>query len=162
MQEEIAQRCLSLIIDLGKWGVGTGARLTGATLRAAISKLLRVEGGHGTPPRRVGKQTVKQLVRQNQGVSNIELNDPDIKKFERICRKYGVDYAVKKQRDTSKYLVFFKARDADALTAAFAEFTKKKVRSAQRPSVLAQLEKFKALVASMAPIAKARKKVIER
>lgn len=64
---------------------------------------------------------MKQLIGQNQGVSNIEINDPSIRDFERIARKYGVDYAVKKDRSTSppKYLIFFKARDADALTAAF-------------------------------------------
>ena len=39
---------------------------------------------------------MKQLIGQNQGVSTIESNDPEIKNFERIARKYGVDYAVKK------------------------------------------------------------------
>ena len=54
---------------------------------------------------------MKQLIGQNQGVSNIEINDPSIRDFERIARKYGVDYAVKKVRSTSppKYLIFFKA-----------------------------------------------------
>ena len=83
---------------------------------------------------------MKQLIGQNQGVSNIEINDPSIRDFERIARKYGVDYAVKKDRSTSppKYLIFFKARDADALTAAFSEYTQKKVKKAdrsERPSV---------------------------
>ena len=36
-----------------------------------------------------GKQTVKQLVGQNQGISNIEITDPSIKEFEKIARKYG-------------------------------------------------------------------------
>lgn len=59
-----------------------------------------------------------------------------------------MDYAVKKDRSTkpSKYLVFFKARDADALTTAFAEYTSKKVKKASRPSVLAKLNQFKELV----------------
>ena len=43
------------------------------------------------------------------GVSNIEITDPSIKEFEKIARKYGVDYAVKKDRSSSppKYLIFF-------------------------------------------------------
>ena len=43
-----------------------------------------------------------------------------------------MDYAVKKDRSSSppKYLIFFKGRDADALTAAFTEYTSKKVRKA--------------------------------
>ena len=41
--------------------------------------------------------------------------------YTHLARKYGVDYAVKKDRSSSppKYLIFFKGRDADALTAAF-------------------------------------------
>jgi hypothetical protein len=42
--------------------------------------------------------------------------------------------------------VFFKARDADALTAAFTEFTSRTVNKAHKPSVLAQLRKFAELV----------------
>ena len=52
-----------------------------------------------------------------------------------------------------KYLVFFKARDADALTAAFREYTAKEVKRASqdKPSVLEQLRAFKAKVLSLTP-----------
>ena len=95
-----------------------------------------------------GKQTVKQLIGQNQGVSNIELTDPSIRDFDRIARKYGVDYAIKRDKanDPPRFLIFFKSRDADALTAAMQEFTAKKIRKAERPSVLERLAQFKALV----------------
>ena len=91
---------------------------------------------------------MKELVGQNQGVSNIEINDPSIKDFERIARKYGVDYAIKRDRssDPPKFLVFFKSRDADALTSAFNEYAGKKVKQASRPSVLQRLASFKELV----------------
>lgn len=110
-------------------------------------------------PRRAGKatgkQTVKQLIGQNQGVSNIEITDSNIKSFERVARKYGVDFAVKKDRSVSppKYLVFFKGRDADALTAAFREYTAKEVKRASqdKPSVLEQLRALKAKVLSLTP-----------
>ena len=95
-----------------------------------------------------GKQTVKQLIGQNQGVSNFELTDPSIRDFDRIARKYGVDYAIKRDKanDPPRFLIFFKSRDADALTAAMQEFTAKKIRKAERPSVLERLAQFKALV----------------
>ena len=113
-----------------------------------------------------GKQTVKQLIGQNQGVSNIEITAPSIKDFERIARKYGVDYAVKKDRRSSppKYLIFFKGRDADALTAAFTEYTNKKIKKAQkakRPSVLAKLSRFKELVKNTVAV-RTQKKELER
>ena len=96
------------------------------------------------------KQTVKELVGQNQDVSNMEIAKTDLKGFEKVTRKYGVDYAIRKDasQDPPRYVVFFKARDADALTAAFKEYSTEVMRKEKRPSVLKQLKKFKALVAS--------------
>ena len=128
-------------------------------------KKLQKQRSRDAPVKPQGKQTVKQLIGQNQGVSNIEITDPSIKEFEKIARKYGVDYAVKKDRSTSppKYLIFFKARDADALTAAFTEYTGKKVKKAEkteRPSVLAKLNQFKELVKN-AVVDRTRRKELE-
>lgn len=161
MQEEVESRTVTLIVN--------GSKFTGRLLKDAITKYMahrkekNLQKSRDSPVKPCGKQTVKELVGQNQGVSNIEINDPDIKNFERIARKYGVDYAVKKDRSTSppKYLVFFKARDADALTAVFSEYTAKKVKKQERPSVLKQLAKFKEMVKSMVP-ERNRKKELER
>jgi len=79
-----------------------------------------------------------------------------------VARKYGVDYALKKDtlRATPRYLVFFKARDADALTAAFKEFTGKSLKREKRPSVLAHLRKLAEQVKSSPKLEK--KKELER
>lgn len=146
MQEEVESRTVTLIVS--------GTRFTGNLLKAAISKYLahrkekKQQKSRDAPVKPQGKQTVKQLVGQNQGVSNLEITDPSVREFERIARKYGVDYAVKKDRSTTppKYMIFFKARDADALTAAFTEYSSRKVKKASRPSVLAKLNHFKDLV----------------
>ena len=126
-------------------------------------KKLQKQRSRDAPVTPHGKQTVKQLIGQNQGISNIEITDPSIKEFEKIARKYGVDYAVKKDRSCSppKYLIFFKARDADALTAAFSEYTQKKVRNASRPSVLEKLNHFKELIKN-AVVDRTRRKELER
>ena len=109
-----------------------------------------------------GKQTVKQLIGQGKGVSNIEIKDPSMRDFDRIARKYGVDYAVKRDRssDPPKFLIFFKGRDNDAITAAFQEYAGKKVKKASRPSVLQKLARFKDTVRDSAENVK--KKVLER
>ena len=143
MQEEVENRSVTLAINT--------AKLTGRTLKNAILKFLEAQKNKSRDspdPIPHGKQTVKQLAEQNQGMSNIEVTDKNIKSFERVAKKYGVDFAVKKDKSLTppKYLVFFKARDADALTAAFTEFTAKTVRKAEKPSVLAQLKKFTELV----------------
>ena len=113
MQEEVENRAVTLVISATK--------LTGRLLKAAILKYLasrkekKLAKARAAPEKPTGKQTVKQLIGQNQGVSNIEITDSNIKSFERVARKYGVDFAVKKDRSVSppKYLVFFKGRDAD-------------------------------------------------
>ena len=166
MQEEVENRTLTLVVS--------GTKFTGRLFKAAISKYmahrrekkLEKQRSRDSPVTPKGKQTVKQLIGQNQGVSNIEINDPSIRDFERIARKYGVDYAVKKDRSTSppKYLIFFKGRDADALTAAFSEYTQKKVKKAdrsERPSVLAKLAQFKQLLKNTV-VDRSRRKELER
>jgi len=89
-----------------------------------------------------GQQTVKQLIGQGQGISNIEISDKNIKSFESIARKYGVDFAV--QRDNSevppKHLVYFKARDSDAIMAAFKEYSSKQLsKKVEKPSIIENL-----------------------
>lgn len=161
MQEEVESRTVTLIVS--------GTKFTGRMLKDAISKYMahrkdkKLQKSRDSPVKPCGKQTVKQLVGQNQGVANIEINDPYIRDFERIARKYGVDYAIKKDRSTSppKYLVFFKARDADALTAAFSEYSAKKVQKQERPSVLKKLAQFKDMVKN-AVTDRTRKKELER
>ena len=92
MQEEVEQKSLTLTVN--------AAKMTARLFRAAIAKYVahRKEKKHDaqTGVRYVGRQSVKKLVGQNQGVSNVELSGEDIKAFERVARKYGVDYAVKK------------------------------------------------------------------
>jgi archaellin len=142
MQEEVEYRTVALVI--------TTSKITGRVLKDALVKLMaEIKKSRDSPPVIPhGKQTVKELIGQNAGVSNIEINDSNIKSFERVARKYGVDYALKKDLsgDKPKYLVFFKARDADALTAAFSEYTAKVLKKDKKPSVLSQLAKLKALV----------------
>lgn len=137
MQEDIDHRAVTLATNATK--------MTARVLKSAITKYLahRKQKSRAAP---TGKQTVKQIVGQGQGVTNIEITDQNIKSFERVARKYGVDYALKKDMmgEKPRYLVFFKAKDTDALSAAFKEFTAKTLKREEKPSVLAQLRKLKA------------------
>ena len=84
-------------------------------------------------------------MKQNAGVSNIEITDGNIKAFESTAKKYGIDYALKKDATETppRYLVFFKGRDADVLTAAFKEFSARKLTQEQRPSIRKVLAAFR-------------------
>ena len=128
MQEEVTQKTIALSVNVGKGA----ARLTEQALQKAIKKFLEQRKSH-TPH---GKQTMRQLMKQNAGVSNIEITEGNIKAFESTAKKYGIDFALKKDATESppRYLVFFKGRDADVLTAAFKEFSAKKLTQDRKPS----------------------------
>ena len=124
MQDEINEKTIALYIKTGK--------LTAQTLQKAMKKLLeQMKKQKGKAPQ--GKQTLKQLMKQNTGISNIEITEGNIKAFESTAKKYGIDFALKKDTTESppRYLVFFKGRDADVLTAAFKEFSAKKLHRAE-------------------------------
>lgn len=141
MQEEITQKTLALCVEASK--------MTAQLLQQAMKKVLAdMEKHKNDPPLRHGKQTLKQLMRHGTGVSNIEITDANIKAFESTAKKYGIDFALKKADD--RYLVFFKGRDADVLTAAFREFSKKKLDKERKPSVRRDLAEKKAEAAQTA------------
>ena len=141
MQEEVENKSVALSIKATK--------LTASVLKAALRKALaEMEKAKKNPKVYKGKQSVKKLVRQGAGVSNIEITDGNIKSFEKVARKYGIDFALKKADD--RYLVFFKGRDADVLTAAFREFSKKKLDKERKPSVRRDLAEKKAEAAQTA------------
>lgn len=138
MQDEVRDKSVALVIRMGK----NGGKLTADLLKWAIRQYQK----QANEPQH-GKQSVKSLVGQGDGVQNIEITDKNIKSFERVARKYGVDFALKKDPAQGRYLVFFKARDADALNAAFAEYTAKTLnRQRGKPSIKKQLSHFKQLV----------------
>ena len=145
-----------------------GAKLTGRMFKAAIAKYLahrkevKAQKARDGPVKPCGKQTVKELIGQDQGVSTMEVTDPSIRQFDRVARKYGVDYAIKrdKDHDPPRFLIFFKSRDADAITAAFTEYSNQKVKKASRPSVLQKLAQSKDTVRDTGE--KIKKKVLER
>ena len=67
------------------------------------------------------------------------------------AKKYGIDYAIRK--DTSevppRYLVFFKAPDAEAFHSAFKEYSASLLNKDKRPSVLARLQELVQAVAEL-------------
>lgn len=161
MQEEVQSKTVTLAINTSK--------LTAKELKQALEKFLAYQRNHKNGKAQTkdvvhrGKQTVKQLAAQNQGMTNIEITDNNIRTFDRVARKYGVDYAVKKDKsvDPPKFFVFFKAKDTDALTAAFKDYTKKSVKAKERKdSVLDKLSKAKQTIKELPT--KVKHKELER
>lgn len=141
MQEELEQRTVSVTVQ--------AAKLSGRVLKAAIAATLRkMEQERNTP--KVGRNSMKRLAGRDGGANTIEVSGR-IRSFERYARKHQVRYHIEKEigSDPPKWTVYFKANQADALTAAFKEYTKKDLSREQRPSMLAQLRRFKELAQSL-------------
>ena len=113
MQEEVENRTVNLAISTTK--------LTGRTIIAGIRKYLqhreKVKMKKARDPAVHGKQSVKQLLGQNQGATNVEIDKESIRDFEKLAKKYGVDFAVRKDKsvDPPRFLVFVRSKDASAL-----------------------------------------------
>ena len=143
MQEEVTQKVIALSVKTGKGA----AKLTEQTLQKAIQKFLKQYQKSRTPH---GKQTMRQLMRQNAGVSNIEITNDNIKAFESTAKKYNIDFSLKKVKgEQTRYLVFFKGRDTDVMTAAFQEFSAKKLTQEKKPSIRKLLSSLKEKAAGL-------------
>ena len=132
MQEEVEQKTFNIVVSTTK--------LTARTIlnagKAAIQQQQAKMAG--------GKQSVRMLLRQNRGVSSVEIDKTNIRGFERYAKKYGIDYAIRKDNSEMppRYLVFFKAPDAEAFHSAFKEYSASLLNKDKRPSVLARLQEL--------------------
>ena len=150
MQEEVEQKTFNIVVSTTK--------LTARTIlnagKAAIQQQQAKMAG--------GKQSVRMLLRQNRGVSSVEIDKTNIRGFERYAKKYGIDYSIRKDNSEMppRYLVFFKAPDVEAFNAAFKEYSASLLSKTKRPSVL---EKLHELVQAAAELpGKVRRKEQER
>ena len=160
MQDEVNEKAMALCIK--------GGKISAQLLKAALTKLLseiekkkqqsKKMGGQNRCKR--GKQSIKSLQKSGAQITNIVVTDNNIKSFDRVARKYGIDYSLKKveQEGKSEYLVFFKAKDVDVMTAAFKEYTSETLKKQKRESVRQKLEKVKEELSNHRQLKKEKKR----
>lgn len=143
MQEEVEQKTFNIVVSTTKLTARTILNAGRTALQQYQSKLLADKSS--------GKQSVRMLLRQNRGVSSVEISKTGIRGFERYAKKYGIDYAIRKDNSEiqPRYLVFFKAPDADAFNAAFKEYSTSLLNKAKKPSVLEKLHELMQLAAEL-------------
>lgn len=137
MQDDISEKSMNLCAQVGK--------TTADELKRAIDKLiaeLTAKGQGKQSSIQHGKQTLEQLDRHGSGRSSIELTDPNLRLLKREMDKKSVDLSVQKD-GKGKYLLFFKANDADVMTQAFKSYSRKMVKQTNRPSITKSLAAMK-------------------
>ena len=141
MQEEIDQRTVSITVQ--------AAKLSGRVLKAAMTAAYKKMQQQRHLPK-VGRNSLKKLAGHDGGLNTIEISGR-MRSFERYARKYQIRYHIEKDVGSKPpvWTVYFKANQADALTAAFQEYTNKDLNRSKKLSLVAQLRKFKELVKAL-------------
>ena len=126
IDEDVSRRTIALSMRTGK----LTARVLAYALRAAGRKIQKERRAHQTPH---GRQSVKKLMAHGAATNSIELTGAP-KDFDRVARKWNVDYAFYKT-GPDKYLLFFKSGQADAVTACFSEYSRRVLNKAKSDRV---------------------------
>ena len=133
MQEDIERRTVAISLKATK--------LTGRVLAKVLAAVVRkIQKDHNNAKTPQGKQSVKRLMNHGVSTNTLPLNG-ETRLFDKVARKYNVDYAFYKT-GPNKHLLFFKAGQADAITACFSEYTKLAMAKSRRPSITGQLRSF--------------------
>lgn len=105
---------------------------------AAVGRKIAKEHRKAQTPH--GKQSVKKLMGHGGDTSGIEVDAP--RRFDRVARGWGVDYAFRRI-DKGKYMLLFKAKQADAITGCFAEYSRRELKraKARRAPIREQLKR---------------------
>ena len=111
MQEEVTQRTVALCVEATKLSAG----MLQQAMKKVLDEMQKGVTGHKTKLHH-GKQTLRQLMKHNTGVSNIEITDQNIRAF---------------------------SATADVITAAFREFSVKNLEKEKKPSIRKELEQAK-------------------
>ena len=134
MQEQINREAVAVTVKASKLTAIGLAKVLKAAARWFAKKHREAQ----TPQ---GRQSVKKLMNHNVPTNTIPI-EGDTGLFDKVARKWNVDYAFHKT-DKDKYLLLFKSGQADAITAAFSEYSNLVVKRARdkRPPVMEEFAK---------------------
>lgn len=133
MQEQVERESIAIMVKASKLTAQALAKVLKFTVE-------RIKENRGKAQPLQGKQSVKSLMKHGVPTSTIPI-EGDAGLFERVARKWNVDYAFH-QTDKDKYLLLFKSGQADAITEAFTEYSKRVMKRAnQRPPVKEEMKR---------------------
>lgn len=152
MQEEVEHRTVTLAVNAAKF---TGRVLKEAVTRYAQHRQTRKKENAAT---KSGRVSMRQLQKQYGDLRSVTVDDDNTRAFERIARKYHVQYKVYRC-EKGKYQIFFKAPNDEAMQAAFMEYSKQKLRKADRPTITQTLQKIRdEIAATVGPLLKKKER----
>lgn len=144
MQEQVNEKTIALAIKSAKITTNEFRKIIILYLNHRKQKRLAKKS---TQTNQVGKKTtLEKLTKKYDGLKSIEITDKNIKSFEKIAKKYNVEYALKKDTKTvpPTYFIFFKGKDLDIIDHAFKQYLKISLEKSKdkRPSLKKSLKEM--------------------
>ena len=148
INEEITDKDINLGIRIGSITINEIKKAV-ETLIAKLTEQKNAPTTEIEPELKQGKQTLNDLKKHHDGLTPIELTDPNLRFLNSEMKKAKIDFSVVKD-GKGKYTLFFKGKDADEMTRAFKKYTQKVVIHAnKKPSVNKILAAAKAAVKAL-------------
>ena len=143
MQEEVENRTVNLAVSTTRLTARSIIRGVRWFIMNHSQKKIRKQMKH---PFAEGKQSVADLLKAGVSTDKIELPDGSARDFCKLAKKFGVDYAIRKDKsqEPARYVVFFKAKDTEVLDQVVKEYVSKTNAKAEKASVREQLKDEKA------------------
>lgn len=151
--EDVSRRTIAISVQTSK----LTARSLAYVLRAVGRKIAKEYRANQTPH---GRQSVRKLMAHGVATNSIEVSG-DTKTFDRVARKWNVDYAFYKT-GPDRYLLFFKSGQADAITACFSEYSKKVLSKSKSQRIPIREQLRRAQIKRERTNERERVKVVER
>ena len=144
MQEQVNEKTIAFQVNAAKLTANELKKLIALYLRHQNQKKMNKKGIKSVKP--LGKTTLEKLSKKYDGLKNIEITEKNIKDFEKVAKKYNLEYALKKdvQSNPPTYFVFFKGKDLDVIDFAFKEYLKSSLEKTKdvKPSLKAALKEM--------------------
>jgi len=139
LSEDANEKSINLAVRIGK--------ITGTELKKAIDKLLKDWNSNNKQQENLkpGRTTLKQLSKDNDGLSTVELSQPHLRDLNNTMKKHGVSFAITKD-GKNMYTLFFKGKDRDSVEHALKKFSKKELKDfddRNKPGIKKTLESAK-------------------
>jgi hypothetical protein len=80
---------------------------------------------------KTGEQTLKQLTKYGDKLSQMPLDSEQIQKFTHIARKHGVSFALTQDNTKTppRHTVYYKSKDMESMSGAFNEYLTKEINN---------------------------------
>ena len=145
MQDEVNERSVSLSVR----GARLGAESLARTMRAFLYSRQRNRAGKGRASpagsrNREGVMSMRALSATGAQLERATLAEGGIGSFALVARRYHIAYSVMRDRscDPPRWIVFFRAKDAAAMEAAFEAYAKRVLDAKERPSVVQRVHQI--------------------